>query len=198
MTTDVFLALLGFSFVTVISPGPNNLMLLASGANFGLRRSVPHMLGIVIGFPVMVILVGLGASRVFEAWPPAYTILKVVSVAYMLWLAWKIAHAAAPGEGPSRANPLSFVQSAGFQWVNPKAWSMALGAVTLYATGSDARSVVLVAACYVGVSILSTNVWVILGVQVRRFLTDPLRLRVFNWSMAALLIASLVPALIAG
>ena len=129
MTHELLIALLGFAFVTSVTPGPNNMMLLASGVNFGFRRTVPHMLGISIGHSLMVFLVGLGLAGVFKAWPPALVMLKVASVAYMLWLAWKIAHAGAPGEGTARARPFSFLQAAAFQWVNPKAWAMALGAV---------------------------------------------------------------------
>jgi threonine/homoserine/homoserine lactone efflux protein len=103
MTYELFLALLGFAFVTSVTPGPNNMMLLASGVNFGLRRTVPHMLGISVGHSVMVFLVGLGVAGVFLAHPFALMALKAAAVGYMLWLAWKIAHATnlagAPGEG---------------------------------------------------------------------------------------------------
>ncbi len=196
MTQDLLLALAGFAFVTVISPGPNNLMLLASGANFGLARTVPHMLGVALGFPAMVLLVGLGAMRVFEAFPVVRGALTVLSVLYMLWLAWKIAHAAAPGEAQAGARPMSFLQAAAFQWVNPKAWSMALGAITLYAVSRDLPAVLLVAATYVAMGAISTTTWTVLGGSLRRVLTNPARLRLFNWSMAALLIASMLPVLL--
>lgn len=171
MTPDLLLALSAFALVTVITPGPNNLMLMASGANFGIRPSVPHMLGIGIGFPAMVLLVGLGAMQVFDLWPPLLVILKVASVAYMLWLAWKIAHAAAPGEGRSAARPLSFLQAAAFQWVNPKAWSMALGAITLYAADRQLSAVLWVAGTYVVMSVISTTAWTAMGKGLRRMLT---------------------------
>ncbi|WP_226626975.1 LysE family translocator [Alloyangia pacifica] len=196
MTQDLLLALAGFAFVTVISPGPNNLMLLASGANFGLARTVPHMLGVALGFPAMVLLVGLGAMRVFEAFPVVRGALTVLSVLYMLWLAWKIAHAAAPGEAQAGARPMSFLQAAAFQWVNPKAWSMALGAITLYAVSRDLPAVLLVAGTYVAMGAISTTTWTVLGGSLRRVLTNPARLRLFNWSMAALLIASMLPVLL--
>ncbi|WP_353474103.1 LysE family translocator [Salipiger sp. H15] len=196
MTQDLLLALATFAFVTVISPGPNNLMLLASGANFGLARSVPHMLGVALGFPAMVLLVGLGAMRVFEAFPAARGALTVLSVLYMLWLAWKIAHAAAPGEAAAGARPMSFLQAAAFQWVNPKAWSMALGAITLYAVSRDLPAVLLVSGTYVAMGAISTTTWTVLGGSLRRVLTNPARLRLFNWSMAALLLASMLPVLL--
>src|SRR6056297_3345094 len=96
MTFDLFTALATFALVTVITPGPNNLMLMASGTNFGFVRTIPHMLGIALGFPLMVVCVGLGVMRVFDIWPTSYMVLKAVSVVYLLYLAWKIANAAPP------------------------------------------------------------------------------------------------------
>ncbi|ETX30500.1 LysE family translocator [Roseivivax isoporae] len=196
MTPDLFTALLAFAFVTVVTPGPNNFMLMASGANFGLSRSVPHMAGIALGFPAMVFLVGLGVMRVFDLWPPAYVVLRVLSVLYMLYLAWKIANAAAPETARTGAAPLTFLQAAAFQWVNPKAWSMALSAITLYAPGRDVGAVFWVAGTYVACSMVSTTSWTVLGTAIRRLLRGPRVLRAFNWAMAALLVASLVPVLL--
>ncbi|KMK68433.1 LysE family translocator [Puniceibacterium sp. IMCC21224] len=195
MTPEIFAALTTFALVTVITPGPNNLMLMTSGANFGLRRSLPHMFGIGLGFPAMVLMVGMGVTRLFDLWPASYTVLKILSVAYMLYLAWKIAHAAAPKDAQAGGRPLSFLQAAAFQWVNPKAWSMALSAITLYAAGRDVFAVLWVAGAYVMCSILSTTSWTLLGQQMRSILHNPARLRVFNWVMAAVLVASLVPVL---
>jgi len=195
MTWDIFTALTAFAFITVITPGPNNLMLMASGANFGFRRTIPHMFGIGLGMPFMVILVGTGIMQVFDAWPVTYTVLKVLSVGYLLYLAWKIANAAPPKTGEVQGNPLTFLQAVAFQWVNPKAWTMVLSAVTLYATGRDLASVLLVALAYLGVSSISTTSWTVLGQQMRRLLNSPARLRMFNWVMAGLLVATLIPVL---
>ena len=196
MTPELFLALAGFALVTVITPGPNNLMLMTSGANFGFRRSIPHMLGVGLGFPMMIVPVGLGVMQVFDLWPLSYTILKVLSVLYMLYLAWRIAHAAPPDGAPKAGSkPFSFLQAAAFQWVNPKAWSMALGAITLYAAGRDLAAVLWVAGTYVAMGCISTTSWTILGQQLRRILNRPNRLRVFNWAMAGLLVASLIPVI---
>jgi len=184
MTYDLLIALLGFGIVTSVTPGPNNMMLLASGVNFGLRRTVPHMLGISLGHALMVFLVGL---------PPALTVLKVGSVCYMLWLAWKIANSGAPGEGRARAEPLSFVQAAAFQWVNPKAWAMALGAVTAYVATPSAAAYLLVAVVFMVVNFPSVMIWAAAGQGLRRWLEAPARLRAFNWTMAVLLVASLWP-----
>ena len=187
MTFDLLTALATFALVTVITPGPNNLMLMASGANFGFRRTVPHMLGITLGFPCMVFFVGIGVMQVFDLWPISYTLLKILSVAYLLYLAWKIANAAPPKQANAEGRPLSFLQSAAFQWVNPKAWSMALSAITLYATGRNLESVLWVSAVYVAVSLICQ--------ELRRFLKNPERLRIFNLVMAGLLVATLIPVL---
>ena len=194
MTYDLLVALISFALVTSITPGPNNLMLMASGANFGFRRTVPHLLGVSLGHALMVFLVGLGIASLFHAYPPAKIVLKVVSVAYMLWLAWKIAHSSAPGEGRARARPMTFLQAAAFQWVNPKAWAMALGAVTAYATGGLA-SVFMVCVVFACVNLPSVSIWALAGQQVRHWLTDRRRLTLFNWTMAGLLVLSLWPVL---
>jgi threonine/homoserine/homoserine lactone efflux protein len=193
MTYDLLLALLGFAFVTSITPGPNNMMLLASGVNFGFRRTVPHMLGISLGHALMVFLVGLGLAGVFTAWPPALLALKAASVAYMLWLAWKIAHADRPGAGRARPQPMTFLQAVAFQWVNPKAWAMALGAVSAYVAEPSPLAYAAVAGAFACVNLPSVAVWAGAGQAVRRWLEGPGRLRAFNWGMAGLLVLSLWP-----
>ncbi|MEM9248999.1 MAG: LysE family translocator [Pseudomonadota bacterium] len=195
MAYEILSALAVFAFVSSITPGPNNLMLMASGANFGVRRTIPHMLGISLGHALMVFLVGMGLAAVFTAWPPALVLLKIVSAGYMLWLAWRIAHAAAPGEGQAGGRPFSFLQAAAFQWVNPKAWAMALTAVTVYAPGTGLAAMLVVAAVFAAVNLPSVSVWAWFGQQVRHLLTNHTRLRAFNWTMAVLLVASLWPVL---
>lgn len=192
MAYELLTALTGFALGASMTPGPNNLMLMASGANFGFRRSMPHMAGVALGFLVMISLVGAGLIRLFDLWPPSETVLKVVSVTYLLWLAWKIAHAAPPASGAgSEGRPLTFLQAALFQWVNPKAWTMSLSAITLYAPERNFAAIALVAMVFGAVSLLSVSTWTVLGQQVSRLLSSPARLRAFNWTMAALLVASL-------
>lgn len=201
MSYEIFLALLGFAFVSSVTPGPNNTMLMASGANFGLWRTVPHMLGVGIGFMVMIVLVGLGLMQIFDAFPITNTVLKIVSVIYLIWLAWKIATAAPklPDAPDTGGTPLTFLQAAAFQWVNPKAWTMAVYAITNFATDPDGNrsllTVGLVAVAFGLVNIPCVGSWTILGQQMRRFLTSPTRLRGFNWTMAVLLVLTLVPIL---
>ncbi len=195
MTYELLSAFVLFAFVSSITPGPNNLMLMASGANFGFARSMPHMMGIGLGFVAMVILVGLGLAQLFDTFPGAHTVLKVASVTYLLWLALKIARAGAPKAGTRSATPMTFVQAALFQWVNPKAWTMALNAITLYAPDRSVGAILLVALIFGAVNLPSVSTWTILGQQMRGLLRSPARLTAFNWSMAALLVASLYPVI---
>jgi threonine/homoserine/homoserine lactone efflux protein len=197
MTAEVLLGLAVFALVSSITPGPNNLMLMASGANFGFRRTIPHMLGVGLGFTLMVLLVGVGVVQVFTLFPVTYLILKVVSVIYLVYLAWKIGSAApldtttdAPGV------PFTFVQAALFQWVNPKAWTMALTAITIYSPSRNVAAVAFVAAVFGIVNLPCISLWTSLGQQLQRVLTSPMRLRVFNITMALLLVGSLYPVLI--
>lgn len=200
MNFDLVTALAAFCFVSSITPGPNNLMLLASGANFGFRRTMPHMLGVSIGFTVMVVLIGIGLIRLFTVLPVSYLILKSLSIAYLLFLAWKIASASPPGEGRenrAKSKPFTFLQAAFFQWVNPKAWVMALAAISAYTPPSHPlHSVFLVAIIFGMVNLPSVGAWVVAGTQLRRLLTAPLKLRVFNIATALLLVGSLYPILV--
>ena len=195
MTYQLLIALLGFAFVTSVTPGPNNMMLMASGANFGFQLSIPHMLGISLGHALMVFLVGMGLAGAVHAVPGLLTGMKIASVLYMLWLAWKISRSAAPGEGRTGGKPFSFLQAAAFQWVNPKAWAMALGATSAYAPDGSVRSYLMVAAVFAMVNLPSVSLWAIAGQNIRRLLSSPSRLRAFNWVMAGLLILSLVPVI---
>ena len=195
MTLELITAFAGYCFVSSITPGPNNLMLMASGANFGFLRTIPHMLGVGLGFVLMVVLVGIGLAQIFDLYPITHTILKVGSVGYLLYLAWKIANAAPVNAKGSNGTPMTFLQAAAFQWVNPKAWTMAVTAVTVYAPDTNLATLLLVAAIFGAVNLPAVSSWTLLGQQMARILTNPTRLRLFNWTMAALLIASLYPVL---
>ena len=195
MTLAILTALLGFAFVSTVTPGPNNLMLMASGANFGFRRTLPHMLGITGGVSVMALLIGAGLMALFDAVPALKLVLKVLSVGYLLWLAFKIATATPVEERGADSRPMTFLHAATFQWVNPKAWAMCLSAITLYAPDRSLLSVVIVAGAFALVCFPAISVWAWLGTVVRQWLSNAARLRVFNLTMAALLVASLYPVL---
>ncbi|MEX2131558.1 MAG: LysE family translocator [Pseudohongiellaceae bacterium] len=198
MTIELLTGLTVFSFVSSITPGPNNLMLMTSGANFGFRRTLPHMLGVGFGFVLMTLIVGAGLARVFDSYPVSYLILKIVSVIYLLFLAWKIATAAPHRHGRlavAQGNPITFVQAALFQWVNPKAWAMALTAMSVYNPSRSLEGVGLVALVFGLINLPCVSTWTVLGQQIRRWLHNNLRLRLFNWTMAVLLVLSLLPVL---
>ncbi len=195
MTLDILLAFATFCFASSITPGPNNLMLMASGANFGIKRTLPHWLGIGIGFTAMIVLVGLGLIQIFDAFPITYTILKVLSIGYLLYLAWKIANAAPPAEADETGKPFGFFQACAFQWVNPKAWAMALTAISVYTPTQGVPAILLTALIFGVINLPACSTWMFIGQQMRRFLTNPQRLRAFNILMAVLLVASLYPML---
>nr|WP_171963066.1 LysE family translocator [Bordetella trematum] len=192
------LSLLGplalFALVSSITPGPNNVMLASSGLTFGFRRSIPHMMGITIGFSVMILLVGLGLGALFARFPWLYTALKYGGAAYLLYLAWRIARSGPLEDGSQRARPLTFLQAALFQWVNPKAWVMTVGVVATYTPQQGFLNNLWIAALVCGlVNLPSISVWVSFGMALRRVLHRPGAIRAFNVSMAILLVLSLYP-----
>lgn len=191
------LPLLGFAIAMSITPGPNVLMVAAAAANHGVRATVPHMAGITLGFAAMLVIVGLGLAGPFVAWPMLHAVLKWGGAAWLLVLAWKIARAGAPGAGPSRP-PLGFVGAALFQWVNPKAWMIALAAIPAFTTpqGDILAETLLIAAAFALVCFPCTLVWAGLGAGATRLLRTEGALNAFNVAMALLLVASLVPALL--
>lgn len=197
MTTEAFLALLTYAFVTSITPGPNNLMLLASGVNFGFRRTIPHALGIGGGFLTLLLAVGLGLGAVLTAFPSLHLVLKVAGAAYLLYLAWRIAMSRSMGSGSDgKGRPMTFLEAAAFQWVNPKAWVMAVSAMVIYA--NPARpflSVLVVSLAFAAVNLPSVSTWAGFGTALRGFLSDPVRLKWFNITMGVLLAATLWPML---
>ncbi|KEP70233.1 LysE family translocator [Thioclava sp. BHET1] len=186
MTLQLLLSLLGFAFVAAITPGPNNIMLMNSGATFGFRASVPHMLGVALGHALMVVLIALGIGELFVRFPTLHSWLTIVAALYLCWLAWKIARSGAPGQS-GKAHPFSFLQAAAFQWVNPKAWAMTLSAVTLYGL----LGAPVMGATFLMVDLVAVTVWAALGQGLSRWLGTGARLRAFNIVMALLLISSL-------
>lgn len=190
------LSLALFAFVSSITPGPNNVMLTASGATFGYRRTLPHMLGISVGVAIMLLLVGAGLGTVFEAMPVLYTALKYVGAAYLLYLAWRIAGAGSVDGAAARSKPFTFWEAAAFQWVNPKAWIMAVGIVATYTPQEGFFQNLIVATLLVTmVGFPSISVWTLFGGALRHLLRQPKSVQRFNVGMALLLVASLYPIL---
>jgi threonine/homoserine/homoserine lactone efflux protein len=196
MDYEIFTGLTIFAFVSSITPGPNNLMLMNSGANFGFKPTIPHLLGVGIGFTLMIILVGLGLMQIFDLFPASYEILKVLSIVYLLYLAFKIAGSANTTEQQTAsAKPFTFIQAALFQWVNPKAWTMALTAISIYAPSNSFTAVLLVAITFGLINLPCICSWIILGQKMQLILTNQKRLKTFNIAMAVLLITSLYSVL---
>ncbi len=206
MTTDQLLALSVFAAVSSGTPGPNNLMILTSGVNFGMKRSMPHLMGITLGFCFMIFCVGMGLQTMFTVFPQLETVLRYGGTAYLLWLAWKIANSgpvAGPKsseDGKAGAKPMGFWAATAFQWVNPKAWFMAISAITTYAStaasaevGSKLAQVLLVVLVFGVINLPLVACWGWFGSAMRRFLQDAKNLKMFNVTMAVMLVASLYP-----
>ncbi len=202
ISLQFILAIALFCFASCATPGPNNLMLLSSGVNFGFKRSLPHMMGINFGFGFMVFLIGVGLAHVFQIYPELHTYMKWGSIAFMLYLSWKIATSSAPLESvnaaeKSRAQPLSWWQAALFQWINPKGWAMGLSAVSAYvpeANGNASLPHLLVLSCmFVAINMPVGMTWTLFGVRLRTWLKSDNNRRAFNYLMALLLVFSLAP-----
>lgn len=195
MQIDVFLALVVFAFVMAFTPGPNNILLTASGVNFGFVRTIPHLLGVDIGFVILLATFAAGLGLVFAAVPALQYALKVAGALYMLWLAWKVASARPVQDGDDApGRPMTFLEAAAFQWINPKAVVAALSGVAVYMRpGHELYDFAIVLAVFALSTILSTATWTGFGVALRRLLRNPRHARIFNVTMALLLIASVVP-----
>lgn len=194
MTLDTFIAVVVFAFVASVTPGPNNMMLLASGVNFGYRRTIPHMFGIAGGFFALLISIGAGLGTLLTQFPAAHTGLKIAGGLYLLYLSWRIATSGAPGRVQDAAQPMTFMAAAMFQWVNPKAWMMGISAMALYTNAAQPYlSVFLVAFAFVLVNFPSVSLWAGFGTALRGFLSDPTRRRIFNIAMGLLLALCIIP-----
>jgi threonine/homoserine/homoserine lactone efflux protein len=195
MPVDVFAALIVFAFVMAFTPGPNNIMLTASGVNFGFVRTIPHLLGVDVGFVVLLAAFAAGFGLVLAAVPALQLTLKIAGALYMLWLAWKVANARpVQDEDEAPGRPMTFWQALAFQWVNPKAVVAALSGVAVYMRpGHELYDFLIVLAVFALSTVLSTATWTGFGVALRRLLRNPRHARIFNVAMALLLIASVVP-----
>jgi threonine/homoserine/homoserine lactone efflux protein len=194
-------ALTLFAFVSSITPGPNNLMLLASGVNFGFKATIPHMLGIGIGFGIMLLAVAMGFMQAFTLVPWLRTVMKWAGIAYLTWMALGLVRAAhehqsdlANGENSKKVKPMSFFAAAAFQWINPKAWWMVVSMGSTYLPADPSLALLLLAAgIFVVVNIPTVSLWTYMGTHMRRWLSNRKQLLFFNYTMAILLMASLLP-----
>ncbi len=186
-----------FAISSSVTPGPNNIMVMTSGVNFGVRQSLPLLSGICIGFTVMLLLVGVGLSALFEWFPPLHFIIKCVGVAYLLYLAVKIARSEGGVGTNEQSNPLSFMNGALFQWVNAKAWVVATGAIAAFTSSGESflGQNLMIAMTFFVVSFPCVGVWLVFGSVLRRVLNSHESRRWFNYAMAGLLVLSVLPVL---
>ena len=194
---ELYLAIFLFATAATITPGPNNIMILTSGLNFGIKRSIPHLMGVCFGFPAMVVLVGLGFGVVFERYPIFHQAIKILGVLYLLYLSWCIARSAPTSLSSDNIKPFTFFKAALFQWINPKAWVMATGAVAAYTTNTSdiVLQVLFIAFAFLAVAFPCVSMWLIFGVTLKKVLKKPSSQRLFNWAMALLLVASVIPVI---
>ena len=188
----------GFAFAMAGTPGPNNTMVTASGANYGFRRTLPVAIGMGIGVAVIIFTVAAAGGAVVSD-PRVHLVLKWIGIAYLLWLAWRIATAPVGlSSGSSRQRPFTFVEGALLQLVNPKLWVMVAGAVVTYGGGvaGDFAIPSAFAVIFGGATLVSTLAWAGIGVGAGRFMTGEHSLKLFNRAMALLLVLSLVPVVI--
>ena len=197
MDSSTLISFGAFAMVAAFTPGPNNVMLAASGANFGFRRTLPHIFGILIGFCSLVVAAGLGLATLFTMMPWLYDLLKVISVLFLLYLAWKIG-SAGQAKTKHKDRPLSFAQAASFQLVNPKAITVIISSVTAYTSKAEnvGTEVIILLVVFATVTICATCTWAIFGTGIANLLTSQNRLRRFNITMALLLVISLLPSII--
>ncbi len=184
--------ILSFAFVMSITPGPNNIMLWASGANYGLKRTLPHLFGVNIGFGSLILLCGLGLGVLFETFPFFQTFLTVAGSLYLLYLAYRIATASFGAEAQA-AQPLGFWEAAGFQYANPKAWVMGLTVMSAFTVPqlSLVTKAVFVTLVVMMVNLPCIGVWAVFGTALGRFLTNKRALMAFNFVMAGLLVGTI-------
>ncbi|MEO1292025.1 MAG: LysE family translocator [Pseudomonadota bacterium] len=187
MDAERFFVLLSLAFATVWTPGPNNIMLASSAATFGFVRTMPHALGVALGFPVMMFFVAFGLGEIFERNAWFRDALLWLGSALLLYIGWRIATSTATGESAARARPFTFLEAAGFQWINPKAWAMAISTTSLFVTGAaPLLEAAICAGAFTLAGLTSSHGWAGFGSSIRRFLSSDDRLRVFNIVMGLL------------
>ena len=194
---EYYLAVLAFTFVAGVTPGPNNIMLFSSGVNHGVKKSIPHYLGICFGFPLMVAAVGFGMGNVFRKFPEIHVIIQVLGVVYLLFLSWKIANAGQASETSNISAPLTFFQATLFQWINPKAWVIAIGAISTYTLPDNVtQSIIWIIIAYFLMGFLAMGIWLFFGSILQNLLKDEKINHFFNWAMALLLVLSIFPMIL--
>lgn len=193
---EYYLAVLVFSAVCGFTPGPNNIMLMTSGLNHGIKKTLPHYFGVVLGYPFMLALLGAGLASIFINFPLVHLALKCIGVVYIIFLAWKIANAGNPDANQKLRAPLSFLQGAAFQWFNPKGVLFAIGSIAAFTSPETmVENLIFIVFANMLVAFASAATWLVLGSGLQRLIQSDKQVLVFNWTMAFLLVLSIVPIL---
>ena len=187
-----------FSIATSLTPGPNNIMLLSSGLTYGYKRTIPHILGVIIGFPLMTIFVGLGLGEFFKLYPIVFSVLKILGIMYLLWLAWKIANSTPSFKKNNKeSQPLKFIPIVLFQWINPKNWIKIITAMSVYVTSVEhaTMQIIIITLIFLITVIISANSWALGGVVLKKLIKSEQGIKRFNIIMAIVLIFSIFPTI---
>jgi len=194
---EFYFAIWLFALSTTITPGPNNIMIMASGVNFGVKQSIPHLLGVCFGFPPMIIVLGLGFNTILSTYPIIHEAVKMIGVLYLFYLAWLIAKSSPSSLDKTIAKPITFIKAALFQWLNPKAWVMAIGAISVYTSASSnfLMQILYIALVFLIAAFPCQCIWLLFGTKLKKYLKSDKHQQIFNKSMAALLVVSILPVL---
>jgi threonine/homoserine/homoserine lactone efflux protein len=191
------ISVLTFAFTMAMTPGPNNALFLSSGLTFGYKATIPHIIGVIVGFPLMTLMVGLGLGQIFASYPIILTILKIISILYLLWMAYHMANITgnANDDKNKQDRPLSFLQAVMFQWVNPKAWIMAISSISVFTTSIEYKyqQLLVVTFLYFIVGFVSTNFWTLGGVLLKKFINSAKTVRMINIILAIFMLVSVLP-----
>jgi len=191
-----FIPLLLFILVAGFTPGPNNIIAMSIGFSWGFKKVIPHILGVAIGFPIMLLLIGFILEPIFKQYIVIFLILKWLSLAYIIYLAYKIATAPLSIKEDKKTKPISFIESVIFQWINPKAWAGAMATVTLYVPQNNYSFGLIVASITSAITIVfAISFWGYMGKKIKIFLSKQSHIKAFNYTMAFLLIVSVVAML---
>lgn len=191
-----YLALVLFSLAAAITPGPNNISIMMSSSANGIRATMPHFWGIVLGYPLMLFIIGCGLGEIFIKYPIIHTVIKTAGSIYILYMAWKIINSSIAREGGAKGKPITFVQSLLFQWVNPKGLVTAISVISTYTKVHSHTPIMLQILIITSIAILATviaaSIWLFGGIILHKLLKNNVHLKIFNWIMGGLLVFSVL------
>ena len=192
ITTELTFALISFYFVMFVTPGPNNVMLFASGVKYGFKKTIPHIFGIPLGHFFQISLISMGLGFVFQTYPIAQQILKVLGCLYLFFLAYRMFGSLSIKESKETGRPLRFYEAALFQILNPKAWVVAITAVSVFFPKDESflTGLLFLAGIAPLVNLPSISIWVLFGSSIRAFISNPKVKKIVEIVLAILLVAT--------